>query len=119
MKQLLIILLIPSLLMACLGVYWLGMVRALDGKRAEFLDRPETRNFQRSIDGLISGQVQASVETYKHTLKEQQSLIEWERDYYEMLRGNMVYLGGIAWFIALCQVAAVWHIHKRLRKTRA
>jgi len=89
----------------------------LDGKRVEFLEKPEIRNHQQSVDGLVSGQVQASLEKYKDTLKKHQSMVEWERRYYEMLRQNMIYLGWVAWFIALSQVAAIYHIHKRLKGT--
>jgi hypothetical protein len=115
MKQIVFILLIPSLLMAGLGVYWISMVRMLDGKRTEFLERPEFKSHQQFIDGLISGQTQPTQEKYRDALKQQQSIIEWERGYFEMLRRNMFYLGWIAWLVALCQVAAVYYIHKRFR----
>ena len=94
------------------------MVRMLDGKRAEFLEKSEFRSHQQAIDRLINGQTQASPEEYRDALKRQHSMVEWERSYYEMLRGNMNYLGWTALFVALCQVAAVYYIHKRLRNVR-
>ena len=118
MKQIVFILLIPSVLMAGLGVYWISTVRMLDGKRAEFLERPEYLSHQQTIDGLISGQTQASPEKNRDDLKQQHSMVEWERGYYEMLRRKMLYLGWTAWFIALSQVAAIYYIHKRLRNAR-
>jgi hypothetical protein len=118
MKKILFILIVPSLLMAGLGVYWLKLTSELDGQRAEFLEMPAIRNHQQSIAGLLNGQTQATAEKYKDALIKQQTMVKWERSFYEMLRHNMVYLGWIAYFIALCQVAGVYYIHNRIRGTR-
>jgi hypothetical protein len=102
--------------MAILGIYWVSLVRMLDGKRAEFFALPAIKGYQQRLGDLLAGKTQASLEQYKEALKEQQGMVEWERGYYQSLRTSIVGLGWIGIGIALSQLTAIYYIYKRVRK---